>query len=432
MISTEQERSAPRPEGEDDQAPTRSGGGNGVAADHALGLYLRDMGSIPLRDRQQHGELARCVDRLRQRYRHAGLCSWPVLQRLVEHFTAIEAGLLRLERHIDEVPSLGVSRQRVRQRLPGHLAALRRLVQESAPQRQGRPAQREDWRRLRQAVRLAEELAPRIELVGEWLAAVSAAEPARLRAVQERRQRRYLQARKELASANLRLVVSIAKRYCGRGLPFADLIQEGNTGLLRAVDKYDHRLGFQFGTYATWWIRQAITRALSEQSRTVRIPSHQVAVLRSLDQVTGELTIRLGREPSVAEIGQAVGIAPQEAQVLLSVRTQPVSIHEPVGDGQTLEDFVATPPTAGPGEEAERRLLKRRIEEVLRGLRPRDREAIELRFGLRDSQPRTLAEVSRVLGVTRERVRQLEQRGLACLREPGRRNRLADFAGVED
>jgi RNA polymerase primary sigma factor len=403
-----------------------------VAADHALGLYLRQMGSIPLLDRQQEGELTQCVERLRQRYRHAGLCSWPVLNRLVETFTDIEAGLLRLERHIDEVPSLGVSRERVRQRLPGHLAELRRLVQESA-QQQGRSARREDWRRLRKAVRLAEELAPRIELVGEWLAAVSAEEPARLRAVQKRRQGRYLRARKELASANLRLVVSIAKRYRGRGLPFADLIQEGNSGLMRAVDKYDHRLGFKFGTYAAWWIRQAISRALADHGRTVRVPCHQVAVLRSLDRVKGELTIRFGREPSVAEIAQALPISPQEARVLLSVRNQPVSIHEPVGgDEQTLEDFMATQPTAGPDEKADQHLLKRRIEEVLRGLMPRDREVIELRFGLRDGQPRSLEEVGRVLGVTRERVRQLEQRGLARLREPGRRNRLADFAGAED
>jgi RNA polymerase primary sigma factor len=404
-----------------------------VAADHALGLYLRHMGSIPLLDRQQEGELTQCVERLRQRYRHAALCSWPVLNRLIEKFTDIEAGLLRLERHIDEVPSLGVSRDRVRQRLPEHLAALRRLVQESAQQRQGRSARRENWRRLRKAVRLAEELAPRIELVDEWLAVVSAEEPAPLRAVQKRRQGRYLQARKELASANLRLVVSIAKRYRGRGLPFADLIQEGNRGLMRAVDKYDHRLGFKFGTYATWWVRQAITRALSDLSRTVRVPTHQVAVLRSLDRVKGELTIRFGREPSVAEIAQALRISPQEARVLLSVRNQPVSIHEPVGgDEQTLEDFMATRPTAGPDEEADQHLLKQRIEEVLRSLTPRDREVIELRFGLRDGQPRTLEEVARVLGVTRERVRQLVERGLARLREPGRRNRLADFAGAED
>jgi len=404
-----------------------------VAADHALGLYLRQLGSLPLLDRQQEGELARCVERLRQRYRHAALCSWPVLNRLVETFTAIEAGLLRLEWHIDEVPSLGVNRERVRQRLPEHLAQLRRLVQESAPQRQGRSARRENWRRLRKAVRLAEQLAPRIELVHEWLAAVSAEEPACLRAVQKRRQGRYLQARQELASANLRLVVSIAKRYRGRGLPFADLIQEGNSGLMRAVDKYDHRLGFKFSTYATWWIRQAITRALADHGRTVRVPCHQVAVLRSLDGVKGELTIRLGREPSVAEIAQALRISPQEARVLLSVRNQPVSIHEPVGDdGQTLEDFLAARPTAGPGEEADQHLLRQRIEEALRGLKPRDREAIELRFGLRDGRPRTLEEVSRVLGVTRERVRQLEQRGLARLREAGRRNRLADFAGAED
>jgi RNA polymerase primary sigma factor len=356
-----------------------------------------------------------------------------VLHRLVEHFSAIEAGLLRLERHIDEVPSLGLSRQRVRQRLPGHLAELRRLVRESAQQRPGRSARREDWRRLRQAVRLAEELAPRIELVGQWLTTGSAEEPARLRAVQAGRQGRYLRARKELAAANLRLVVSIAKRYRGRGLAFADLIQEGNSGLMRAVDRYDHRLGFKFGTYATWWIRQAITRALADHGRTVRVPCHQVAVLRSLERVKGELTIRLGREPSVAEIAQGLGIAPQEARVLLTARLQPVSIHEPVGDdGPTLEDFMPTRPTAGPGEEADRHLLKRRIEEVLRGLLPRDREAIELRFGLRDGQPRTLAEVSRVLGVSRERVRQLEQRGLTRLREPGRRNRLAAFADAQD
>jgi RNA polymerase primary sigma factor len=201
---------------------------------------------------------------------------------------------------------------------------------------------------------------------------------------------------------------------------------------MRAVDKYDHRLGFKFGTYATWWIRQAIARAVAEHGRTVRVPCHQVAVLRSLDRVTGELTIRLGREPSVAEIAQALGISPQEARVLLTARNQPVSLHEPVGDdGQTLEDFQATRPAAGPGEEAEQHLLKQRIGEVLRGLMPRDREVIELRFGLRDGQPRTLAEVSQVLGVTRERVRQLEHRGLARLREPGHRNRLAAFAGAE-
>jgi RNA polymerase primary sigma factor len=432
---TARERSVPRPEWEDDRAPTRSVGGNGVAADHALGLYLRQMGSIPRLDRQQEGELARCVERLRQRYRHAALCSWPVLNRLVEQFTAIEAGLLRLDRHIDEVPSLGVSCERVRQRLPEHLAELRRLVQESAQQRQDRSARREDWRRLRKAVRLAEELAPRIELVDEWLAGVSAEEPARLRAVQRRRQGRYLQARKELASANLRLVVSIAKRYRSRGLPFADLIQEGNSGLMRAVDKYDHRLGFKFGTYATWWIRQGITRALADHSRTVRVPCHHAATLAAVERVRGELVVQHGREPADEEVAAALGIIAGQLRTLRAAGRPPLSLDEAFNDDegehprmQALGDATLI----DPGEEVDQHLLKQRIEEVLRGLRPRDREAIELRFGLRDGQPRTLEEVSRVLGVTRERVRQLVQRGLARLREPDRRNRLTDFAGAED
>src|SRR5262249_10984555 len=161
--------------------------------------------------------------------------------------------------------------------------------------------------------------------------------------------------------------------------------------------KYDHRLGFKFSTYATWWIRQAITRALADHGRTVRVPCRQVAVLRSLDRVQGELTVRFGREPSVAEIAQALCIAPQEVRVLLSAPNQPVSTNEPVGDDdeQTLEDFLATRLTAGAGEEADQHLLRQRLDEVLRWLPSRDREAIELRFGLRDGRPRTLEEVSR-------------------------------------
>src|SRR5262249_10505930 len=193
----------------------RAGGAAGAAA-YARGTYLRQMGSIPLLDRRQEGELAERVDRLRRRYRHAALCSWPVLGRLVETFTAVEAGLLPLGRHIDEVPSLGVSRDSVRRRLPGHLAELRRLAQEPAPQEQGGAARGEEGRRLRAAVRRAEGLSPRIELVDRWLAEAGPQGPAGLRAVQQGRRGRYLQARNELASANLRLVVAVAKRYRGR------------------------------------------------------------------------------------------------------------------------------------------------------------------------------------------------------------------------
>ena len=304
-----------------------------------------------------------------------------------------------------------------------------------ARQGHGRAARREAGRRLRAAVRLAEGLAPRIELVDRWLAEVGPQGPLRLRAVQQGRQGRYLQARNELASANLRLVVSIARRYRGRGLPFADLIQEGNGGLLRAVAKYDHRLGIKFATYATWWVRQAVARALSDHGRTVRVPCHHAGTLAAVERVRGELAVRHGREPTEEEVAAALGVAAGELRTLRAAARPPLSLDEAF-DGDEEEPrrvhLLGDAGATAPGEGADRRLLKRRIAEVLRGLPPRDREVIELRFGLRDGRPRTLEEVARVFGVTRERVRQLEQRGLARLRVPVRRDRLADFAEAED
>jgi RNA polymerase primary sigma factor len=251
--------------------------------------------------------------------------------------------------------------------------------------------------------------------------------------VLERRRYRYQQARRELAEGNLRLVVSIAKRYRSRGLPFSDLIQEGNRGLMRAVDKYEHRLGYKFGTYATWWIRQGITRALADHARTVRVPCHQVGTLAAIERVRGELSIRNGREPSIEEIAAAVGVTPEETQSLRVVSRHPVSLHEPLGgDGErALEDFLNDPGALNPGQAVDQHLLRDRIAEVLRSLTPREREVIELRFGLRDGQPRTLEEVARTYGITRERIRQIEARGLLKLRQPMRRHRLADFAEVE-
>jgi RNA polymerase primary sigma factor len=253
--------------------------------------------------------------------------------------------------------------------------------------------------------------------------------------VQQGRRGRYLQARNELASANLRLVVSIAKRYRGRGLPLADLIQEGNAGLLRAVAKYDHRLGVKFATYATYWARQAVARALADHGRTVRVPCHHAATLAAVERVRGELAVRHGRAPAEGEVAAALGVAAGELRALRAAARPALSLDEAFrGDEEEpphahlLGDAGAT----APGEEAERRLLKRRIAEVLQELPARDREVIELRFGLRDGRPRTLEEVARVIGVTRERVRQVEQRGLDRLRVPGRRKRLADFAEAED
>jgi RNA polymerase primary sigma factor len=247
------------------------------------------------------------------------------------------------------------------------------------------------------------------------------------------RQEGFQQARRELAEANLRLVVAIAKRYRGRGLSFADLIQEGNRGLMRAVDKFEHRLGFKFGTYATWWIRQGIQRALADHARTVRVPCHQVSVLSAIERVRGELVAEKGREPSVEEIATVLGVSAEETRSLRAVARQPISLHEPMGDDaeRNLGDFLDDRSADNPGENVDQMLLRERIGEVLRSLTPREREVIELRFGLRDGHPRTLDEVARCYGITRERIRQIEARSLIKLRQPLRSQRLVGFAENE-
>jgi RNA polymerase primary sigma factor len=237
-----------------------------------------------------------------------------------------------------------------------------------------------------------------------------------------------------LAEGNLRLVVAIAKRYRGRGLAFADLIQEGNRGLMRAVDKFEHRMGFKFGTYATWWIRQGITRALADHARTVRVPCHQVSTLAAMERVRGELVVQHGREPTVEEIAAMLGVTPEETRSLRAVARHPLSLHEPLGGDaeRALGDFLNDPSTVDPDQTADQHLLRERIAEVLRSLTPREREVIELRFGLRDGHPRTLDEVAKSYGITRERIRQIEARGLLKLRQPLRSQRLAGFAETEE
>src|SRR5262249_31171938 len=224
---------------------------------------------------------------------------------------------------------------------------------------------------------------------------------SRLVQVMQERRAHYHRTRRELAEGNLRLVGSIAKRYRGRGLAFADLIQEGNRGLMRAVDKYEHRLGFKFGTYATWWIRQGITRALADHARTVRVPCHQVGMLAAIERVRGELTVQYGRDPTLQEIARVLDVSPEEARSLRVVGRHPVSLHEPLGgDGErALEDFLGDADLSNPGRAVDQHLLKERIGEVLRSLTPREREVIELRFGLRDGHPRTLDEVARTYGI---------------------------------
>ncbi len=459
----------------------------GQSPDDALGLYLRQMGAIPLLSRQEELALAQRLERVRTRYRRAVLCSWETIRWVVTTFENVLAGRLAVDPTIDVIESVGLSRAHILARMPHNVRTLRHLLKESVKDFKALLRSRTAtarararlvlWRRLRKARVLAEELSPRMELLDrctdelrarsrqlaelvrqintggrsaadrerrdklvkqlrdEMFATLSTPEDlARLVRVLERRRVIFRQARRELAEGNLRLVVAIAKRYRGRGLAFADLIQEGNRGLMRAVDKYEHRLGFKFGTYATWWIRQGITRALADHARTVRVPCHHVSTLAAIDRVRGELSVQHGREPTVEEIGAVLGVKPEEVQSLRVVGRHPVSLHEPLGgDGErALEDFLGDPEASSPSHAVDQHLLKERIAEVLRSLAPREREVIELRFGLRDGHPRTLDEVAKTYGITRERIRQIEARGLLKLRQPLRSQRLVGFAEDED
>jgi RNA polymerase primary sigma factor len=404
-----------------------------------------------------------------------------VVGRVADKFEQIAAGAAPIDPHIDAYssPDLGLTRPQILNRLGKNLSTLRTLLAQESEEfaagiRDEYPGDRKYWRRARlwrafKCRKLASELSPRTELLERWTdeladiadelkhlirahalagcphdraKAEKALRDATLRAgltpdeltglvrVLRKRRLAYQRVRRELAEANLRLVVSIAKNYRNRGLPFADLIQEGNRGLMRAVDKYEWRLKFKFGTYATWWVRQGITRALHDHARTVRVPCHQISMMAKIERKRNELSAATGRDPTNEELATALGVKTEETRSLRVVGRHPVSLHEPVGgEGErALEDFLSDHQSPTPGDHVDQRLLRDRIVEVLKSLAPREREVIELRFGLKDGTPKTLDEVARLYGITRERIRQIEARGLLKLRQPVRSARLEEFA----
>ena len=447
--------------------------------DDPVRLYLLQMGGNPLLTRATEVSSARQIELWRRKFRRTMLANDLVLSGAVQLLERVKAGTIRLDRTIEVAVTNTQQKARFLKRLGPNLATLRliereksRLFRTAMSRREPLERRRAAWRRLvrqrNKAVRLVEEMHLRIQRLMPLLAQLrstggrieqlrglvaetaNAAERERLAGERRRLllstressrtlarrllrlddlQHRYDAAKRELAAGNLRLVVSIAKRYRNRGLSFLDLIQEGNSGLMRAVDKFEHARGFKFSTYATWWIRQAITRAIADQSRTIRVPVHMVDTMTKLRNASRQFVQRHGREPNVEEMAELSGLSVEEAQCIWRMSRQPVSLDQPLGDTEegTVGEFVGDPHDDDPLHGMHQQTLKSLIGRALDGLSYREREIIRLRFGLADGYSYTLEEVGTLFDVTRERVRQIEAKAVEKLREPGLHARLSGF-----
>lgn len=448
--------------------------------DDPVRLYLLQMGGNPLLTRASEVSSARQIELWRRKFRHTMLANDFILAGAVNLLERVKAGTVRLDRTIEVAVTNTKEKARFLQRLGPNLATLRLIEQEKArlfriamsrsvPLERRRAAWRRLVRQRNKAVRLVEEMHLRIQRLtpllkqlraigcrldevrgrlGERAIAVTDREQIRqehrrlLLSTRESRrtlarrltaledlQQRYDAAKRELAAGNLRLVVSIAKRYRHRGLSFLDLIQEGNSGLMRAVDKFEHARGFKFSTYATWWIRQAITRAIADQSRTIRVPVHMVDTMTKLRNASRLFVQRHGREPNIEEMAELTGLSVEEAQCIWRMSRQPVSLDQPLGESEdgAVGDFVSDQRDEDPLQEINQQSLKSVIGRALEGLSYREREIIRLRFGLADGYSYTLEEVGTLFDVTRERVRQIEAKAVEKLREPGLHAQLSGF-----
>ncbi len=454
------------------------------STDDPVRMYLMQMGQIPLLTRQQELESAQEIERTRSKYRHWLLATDFMLQGACKLLEQVRDSKLRLDRTIEVSVTNAAEKKAIMKRIVPNINTLRHLLIlnhhdyfMAINSKLDRQTRRDAWKRLtrrrNRAVRLVEEmnlrtnrleplfeklesidarmrtLKTQIEVAREsgyvdghsleqlleelrYLMRITYESPNTLRRRVERvagYRVEYDAAKRDLSAGNLRLVVSIAKKYRNRGLSFLDLIQEGNTGLMRAVDKFEYERGFKFSTYATWWIRQAITRAIADQSRTIRVPVHMIDTMTKVRLVTRQLVQELGREPSVEETAEKAGLSIDDARVIIKMARQPLSLDQPVGDhedsyfGEFLEDHRDDDPLF----EANQESLKHHIDEAMQTLNYREREILRLRYGLADGYAYTLEEVGRIFSVTRERVRQIESKAVRKLQQPYRNKALMSF-----
>jgi RNA polymerase primary sigma factor len=441
------------------------------------------MCEIPLLNRDQEIAIAKKIEITRRKFRRAVLGNDFALRHTVEILRKVALGVLPFDRTIKVSLTERLTKEQISGRMPHNLRTLDALIEENrrdfhlivrkSTSESAKSTARQSYQRRRmKCLTLVEELslrsrrviplmrqleqyAQRMETLQVRIAQLEQESPQHPDLNRFRSEMRYLilttqesprslrsrvdafrkhfkeyeAVKRQLSSGNLRLVVSIAKKYRNRGLSFLDLIQEGNTGLMRAVDKYEYRRGFKFSTYATWWIRQAITRAIADQARTIRIPVHMIDVLSKLRNIQKKLTQELRREPSVYEIADAIEMSVEEVQRVLDIARHPSSLDRPVGEGEdnAFGEFLEDPASDNPVRNASNGVLRDRIDSLLKTLTFREREIIRLRYGLTDGYSYTLEEVGRIFKVTRERVRQIEAKAVAKLQNPVRAQMLEGF-----